>query len=69
MRINLKRRAKSLEEQLEILKEQTEQEINRIKKEASELVEQIKVKFKNNAPQSEKNALTEKIRQIHFRQK
>ncbi|MBN2589203.1 MAG: PilZ domain-containing protein [Sedimentisphaerales bacterium] len=55
------KRAKSLEEQLEILKEQTEQEINRIKKEASELVEQIKVKFKNNAPQSEKNALLKRF--------
>ncbi len=50
-----------LEEQLENIKERTEQEINRIKNESVELVDQIKTKFKNNAPQSEKNALLKKF--------
>ncbi len=55
------KRAESLNEQIETLKQQSELEINQIKKEASEFIEQIKVKFKNNALQSEKNALLKKF--------
>jgi hypothetical protein len=55
------KRAKALEEQLQKLKEQTSTEINRIKNEAAELLEQIKVKYKNSSAQSEKIALLKKF--------
>lgn len=54
-------RANSFEERLENLKEQTDMEINRIKLEANNIVNQIKLKFQNNAPQSEMNALLKKF--------
>ena len=55
------KRAQSLEEQLKSIKEQSEMAIDRIRSEAAELVEQIKIKFQDNATTTEKKFFLKKF--------